>query len=366
MAKEWNPEAVAQAREKLKQSSKRAQGRKRTEPAWTSRNTVQLIATLLTNPHLPNFVKGTLYQGKIKQVCVPGLNCYSCPAATGACPIGAFQAVVGSSKFNFSYYITGLLIFIGLMVGRLICGFACPFGWFQDLLHKIPSKKISTQKVKPLRYLKYLILLVAVVALPILVTDEVGMGAPYFCKYICPQGILEGGIPLSLVNQSIRATLGTLFTWKFAILAVILVGSIFIYRPFCKWICPLGAFYALLNKWSFFQYEVDPDACIGCGKCKRICHMDVDITKNAAHTECIRCGECAKVCPTGAIHRRFGLAKADSQPRADFQSKADSKTKADFQRKANYQPKVNSQRQANSQTKANSQVLKQRPLVEKN
>ena len=124
------------------------------------RGWIQAGATLLTNLHLPNFLKGGLYQGAGKTVCVPGLNCYSCPAASGACPIGAFQAVVGSSKFSFSYYITGFLILLGVLLGRFICGFLCPFGWFQELLHKIPTKKLSTKRLKPLTYLKYAVLLV--------------------------------------------------------------------------------------------------------------------------------------------------------------------------------------------------------------
>ena len=102
------------------------------------RGWIQAAATLLTNIHIPNLWKGRIYQGKAKAVCVPGLNCYSCPAASGACPIGAFQAVVGSSRFKFSYYITGFFILLGVTLGRFICGFLCPFGWFQDLLHKIP------------------------------------------------------------------------------------------------------------------------------------------------------------------------------------------------------------------------------------
>ena len=121
------------------------------------RGWIQAIATLLTNIHVPNLLKGKIYQGKIKTVCVPGLNCYSCPAATGACPIGAFQAVIGSSRFKFSYYITGFFILLGMILGRFICGFLCPFGWFQDLLHKIPGKKFSTARLKLLRYLKYMI-----------------------------------------------------------------------------------------------------------------------------------------------------------------------------------------------------------------
>lgn len=161
------------------------------------RGWIQAAATLLTNIHLPNFFKGGIYQGKGKTVCVPGLNCYSCPAASGACPIGAFQAVVGSSKFRFSYYITGILILLGVLLGRFICGFLCPFGWLQELLHKIPGKKLSTKKLRPLTYLKYIILLLAVVLLPALIVNDVGMGDPFFCKYICPQGVLEGAIPLA-------------------------------------------------------------------------------------------------------------------------------------------------------------------------
>ena len=198
------------------------------------RGWIQAGATLLTNIHLPNFLKGGLYQGKGKAVCVPGLNCYSCPAASGACPIGSFQAVVGSSKFRFSYYITGFLILLGVLLGRVICGFLCPFGWFQELLHKIPTKKLSTKKLKPLTYLKYVVLLVMVVLLPVLVTNQLGMGDPFFCKYLCPQGVLEGAIPLSLANAGIRAALGSLFTWKFIVLLTVIVLSIVFYRPFCK------------------------------------------------------------------------------------------------------------------------------------
>ena len=271
------------------------------------RGWIQAGATLLTNIHLPNFLKGGLYQGKGKAVCVPGLNCYSCPAASGACPIGSFQAVVGSSKFRFSYYITGFLILLGVLLGRVICGFLCPFGWFQELLHKIPTKKFSTKKLKPLTYLKYVVLLVMVVLLPVLVTNELGMGDPFFCKYLCPQGVLEGAIPLSLANAGIRAALGSLFKWKFIVLLTVIVLSIVFYRPFCKWLCPLGAFYALLNKVSLFQMQVDQNKCVSCGKCAKVCKMDVDVTKSPNHTECIRCGMCIRACPTDAVSFRYGF-----------------------------------------------------------
>lgn len=273
------------------------------------RGFIQAAATLLTNIHLPNFFKGEIYRGSAKTVCVPGLNCYSCPAASGACPIGAFQAVVGSSKFKFSYYITGFLILVGVLLGRFVCGFLCPFGWFQELLHKIPCKKFSTRRLKPLRFIKYGILLVMVVLLPVLVTNNLGMGNPFFCKYLCPQGVLEGAIPLSVASTSIRAALGKLFTWKLGILIVVIVLSVLFYRPFCKWICPLGAFYALLNRVSLLQMHVDKDKCISCGKCVGVCEMDVDVTKQPNHAECIRCGACVKACPTEAICYKYGFGK---------------------------------------------------------
>lgn len=271
------------------------------------RGWIQAGAVLFTNLHLPNFIKGGIYQGKGKNVCVPGLNCYSCPAASGACPIGAFQAVAGSSKFRFSYYISGFLILLGVLLGRLICGFLCPFGWFQELLHRIPTRKFSTKKLRPLTYLKYVILLAMVVLLPAFAVNDVGMGDPFFCKYLCPQGVLEGAIPLALVNSGIRAALGKLFTWKLCILLAVTVLSVLFYRPFCKWLCPLGAFYALFNKVSFLRMKVDTNACISCGKCARACGMDVDVTKTPDHAECIRCGKCVLACPTGAVHFRYGF-----------------------------------------------------------
>lgn len=196
-------------------------------------------------------------------------------------------------------------ILLGVTLGRFICGFLCPFGWFQDLLHKIPGKKFSTAKLKPFRYLKYLILIVFVILLPMLVTNTIGMGDPFFCKYICPQGVLEGAIPLSLSSPAIRSALGSLFSFKCLILITVIVLSILFYRPFCKWICPLGAIYSLFNKISLLSIKVEDDKCIGCQQCTKACKMDVNVLKTPDHPECIRCGACMKACPKAAIHYQF-------------------------------------------------------------
>lgn len=274
---------------------------------------IQAAATLLTNSHIAGFLTGKIYKGKLKGVCVPGLNCYSCPGAVGSCPIGSLQAVIGSSKFGFSYYIVGILILFGVLFGRLVCGFLCPFGWFQELLHKIPSKKLSTKRLHALTWLKYVVLAAFVIILPMTVLNEVGMGDPWFCKWLCPAGILEGAIPLALGDSGIRGALGALFTWKSCVLLGVVTLSVFFYRPFCKWLCPLGACYALFNKVSFYRFHIDHEKCTGCGACAKACKMDVEVYQTPNHTECIRCGDCIRACPHGAICKSIHRKKEITQ-----------------------------------------------------
>ena len=275
------------------------------------RHVFQSFWFLLTNSFFEGFKTGKIYGGKWKQLCVPGMNCYSCPGAKGSCPIGALQAVIGSPKFKFSYYVVGFLFFVGALIGRGVCGYLCPFGLVQDLLHKIPFvKKIETFKGdKALRKGKYLILLVFVILLPLFLVDIIGQGAPYFCKLICPVGMMEGGIPLVLMNKSMRGAIGFLYAWKGLILILTIFLSIVIYRPFCKYICPLGAIYSLFNSVSLFRYTLDHQKCIHCGRCKAVCEMQCDPVKNCNDLECIRCGKCKNACPVDAI--ACGITKPD-------------------------------------------------------
>ena len=268
------------------------------------RHRVQILWALLTNSYLIGFVQGKIYKGKLKNLCVPGLNCYSCPGAAGTCPIGAMQAVIGNWNFKFAFYAAGFLVFVGALMGRFVCGWLCPFGLIQDLLYKIPfPRKLRTFKGdRLLRKLKYVVLLFFVILLPMFLVDVLGQGAPYFCKLICPVGTLEGGIPLVLLNKSMHGALGWLYAWKNVLLLFTVFLSILIYRPFCKYICPLGAVYSVFNPISVFRYRIDREKCVGCDACAKVCKMQVNPAENPNHPECIRCGQCKKACPKQCIH----------------------------------------------------------------
>ena len=269
------------------------------------RHAIQGIFTVVTNGYWKGFLEGSIYQGSGKALCLPGLNCYSCPGALGSCPIGSFQAVAGDRGYTVSFYLIGFFLAIGALFGRLVCGFLCPFGLFQDLLHKIPSpKKIrNVPGDRYLKYLKYFFLLFFVFLFPAFLVNGFSVGDPWFCKYVCPSGTLMAGWPLVLLNEGIRGAAGFLFAWKSLLLIIIIVLSLIIYRPFCRYICPLGAIYGCFNNLSLYRFNVDGETCIECGKCREICKIDIPVYITPNSPDCIRCGDCLRVCPTGALTR---------------------------------------------------------------
>ena len=257
------------------------------------RRYTQLITAVLYNCNIKGFMDGTIYKGSFKGICTPGLNCYSCSGAIASCPLGSLQSGLLSSKYKVPYYILGTLLLFGLILGRFICGFLCPFGLIQDLLYKIPFPKIKKNKfTRILSYLKYVILFGLVIIIPLVKL------VPGFCKYVCPAGTLEAGIPLVSKNESLQRLTGFLFTWKIFILAVILLICMFCYRSFCRFVCPLGATYSFFAPVSLVKIKVDQKKCIHCDKCIVTCLMD---TKKVGDHECIHCGECIHHCPVDAI-----------------------------------------------------------------
>ena len=126
-------------------------------------------------------------------------------------------------------------------------------------------------------------------------------------------GTLFGGLPLIGTNPALRGALGWLFTWKFALLAGLLVLSLFLYRPFCRYLCPLGAIYALFNPVALYRFRIDAGRCTRCGACQRACKLSIPVYQIPNSTECIRCGDCRAVCPEDAISIRTLAARTSSE-----------------------------------------------------
>jgi polyferredoxin len=271
---------------------------------------MQVTWSFLTNGYLAFPWTKSIYQGSLKSFCSPGFNCYSCPAATFACPIGAFQnsmatvrPSLAAGKYHLGLYVIGLLGMIGSVVGRMPCGWVCPFGFLQEMIYKIPFKKLRMPKI--LTYGKFIALVLFVCLLPLVLVDKFGFGETWFCKYICPAGTLEAGIPVILLQPQLKEQIGLLFYFKLAILGIIMIAMLAFKRPFCRALCPLGAFYSLFNKVSLFRMDINLDTCLECDECQRVCPTDIRMYEDPNDSDCIRCLECARVCKTSSISYGF-------------------------------------------------------------
>ena len=270
----------------------------------------QLLFAIATNLNFKGFLTGQVYTGKTKGMCVPGLNCYACPGALFSCPMGALQNAFCDPARRFSFYVTGLLTLFGVIFGRLACGLLCPFGLIQDILY-LPARllhkrrRLSRRRPDGLRYVKYAVLGIMVIILPIMATDAFGYGDPWFCKFLCPSGVIMGALPVMAANPQFFNLTGMIFYIKITTTAIIVLLSTVSERFFCKYLCPLGAIYSLFNRFSFYRIHVDHSKCISCGKCEANCPMRVNPSQTPNSPECIRCGRCLHICGEHALTSGF-------------------------------------------------------------
>lgn len=270
------------------------------------RLTVQIAYTILTNGYAYGFLRGKIYQGQLKFACVPGLNCYSCPGAIASCPMGALQSLLNQRGFQVPFAALGFLFLFGSLLGRFVCGWLCPMGLIQDLLYRIPF--FSKRKQLPfhciLRYGRYIVLIVLVILGSSFLWGDALAKVPAFCKYLCPSGTLLGALPLMAVNASLRSQAGGMFFWKLGILFGILLLAISVWRPFCQYLCPLGAIYGWFNRFSLLQIHWEKEECIHCMNCQKTCPAGLKPEEISVSSECIRCGACTSACPTHCLHFR--------------------------------------------------------------
>lgn len=250
------------------------------------RRIFQALGTLLPNAYVQGFLNASLYQGPLKGVCAPLFNCYACPSALFSCPIGTMQnfAVTGSVPF----FAAGSVAVVGASVGRMTCGTLCPFGFLQDLLHKVKSWKARLPGWAS--YLRYATLVVLVFLVPAITR------VPWFSR-LCPMGTLGAGLPWAAMSESVRNLIGPLFLLKIGILLLFLLSAVIVKRPFCRAVCPLGAILSLFNRSSFVRLAWNPDTCTQCGDCREICPVDIQPSRDPGSPECIRCWDCTG-CPS--------------------------------------------------------------------
>lgn len=280
------------------------------------RHLVQLFAALLYNLDFQGIATMSVGRAPSKGVCAPGLHCYSCPGAVAACPVGALQQALASASLPMGFYVGGTLLAFGALAGRTICGWACPFGFLQDMIDKV-GRAVHLPEVRKgtwsrrLSWLKYF-MLALVIAGPIITLVANDLGKPLFCSFVCPAGTLPG-IALVAASPSLQSMVGVLFSWKASLLLALIVAALFVYRPFCRFLCPLGALYGFFNRFCLLRYTVDTEACTNCGACVEACRMDV---KRVGDRECIQCGACKSVCEFGAIRFSVSVRKHDASPAA--------------------------------------------------
>jgi polyferredoxin len=247
---------------------------------------------------------------------IPGcvFHCYSCPLSSFACPVGvaANYAALLPAAVEMPYLLLGLLVLVGALGGSIVCGWACPFGFLQDLLGKITINKVSLPGWAG--YIRYAVLIGLVIFLPLILGLK---GIPYenqtisICR-LCPAGALEAGVPYSI--RSVLAGHGWVMSWyKSAILVAFLVGALFIHRPWCRMLCPLGGFLALFNRFSLFHLRYNPKECTECNLCRSRCSVGVKVDQKLNVSGCTRCLECTTC---GAIEPCFALPQ-NAPPTSD-------------------------------------------------
>lgn len=264
-------------------------------PRWlNSRRWIQFASFIFSNSWLLSRFKG---------FCYPVLNCWACPSANFACPIGALQNACASARLGLAggyslwqalpLYVLGTLLFFSALFGRMMCGWLCPCGWLQELLNR---RGRQGQTPRWSWHIRYFVLISLVLVIPYVTTET------WFSK-LCPMGALQGAIPQPLLHPDLRSQIGWLWQIKIAILAAT-IGACFLWRrPFCAVICPLGAIFGLMNRLSAWRIDYERSRCTDCLFCIRICPQGLDPRRDVNSHACIGCLECMK-CPYQAIQSR--------------------------------------------------------------
>jgi polyferredoxin len=199
-----------------------------------------------------------------------------------------FESTILKEIRSSAFILFGIVLFLSVLFGPVFCGWICPFGSVQELISKA-GKKLFKNKfnnfINPkldsvLRYTRYLVLIYI-----LYITAKSG--------YL----IFKDFDPYSTLFGFWREfSIGGL-----VILAIVILMSFIMERPWCKYLCPYGAMLGITNTFRIFKIQRNPTACISCNACNKSCPMNIDIEKNinVKNHQCITCLDCTSenACP---------------------------------------------------------------------
>jgi ferredoxin len=210
------------------------------------------------------------------------------------CPFGAVETtgrLITQGDFipkthESNFWILLSVIGATVLFGALFCGWLCPLGSIQDWIGKLGKRllgkrynRIPKKLDRLLSYLRYVVLALVVIQTTRMINLVFVKVDPYYALFHFWTG---EALPSAI-----------------AVLGVVLVSSLFVARPWCRWLCPFGALQGILQLVSPWKIRRDAASCINCGKCSRVCPMSIRVDKTEAvlDTRCNRCGECLAACP---------------------------------------------------------------------
>ncbi|MCX7770232.1 MAG: 4Fe-4S binding protein [Proteobacteria bacterium] len=250
------------------------------------RKIIQIVSLISLNSYIKGFINRVNYGGALKRVCIPVINCWSCPSALTGCPIGAIEVYVKSGQIPFIPLL--YIIVPGLLLGRFFCGFICPAGFIQELIFRLKTKKLKLNN--GFTFLPILSLVFGVIIFSYVFSNA------WFSRYLCPMGTLQASIPWVILDEGVRSNIGGVFVFKIFFLIFVALFSVFIYRFFCRTLCPLGFILGIFNKIAFLKIKYDRANCDLCEGCKDVCPVDLKIPEEVNNFKCIRCMNCVNIC----------------------------------------------------------------------
>jgi ferredoxin len=230
------------------------------------------------------------------------------PSIHAICPFGGLESlyqVFTAGTFISKIFSGTLILFfitvaIAILFRRSFCGLICPFGAIQEFFAKVgrlifkKQLKMPAKIDRPLRYLKYIILVITAV----FAWKTAGLWmAPYDPWSV--YGHLSEGFKTIWAESAVGVVL----------LIVTIIGSMVYDRFFCKYLCPMGALYGVIGKISPFKIVRDESACISCGMCSKVCPVNIDVQtlQEIKSAECLNCQICVLDCPKkGALENKVG------------------------------------------------------------